>query len=142
MTRYHKKRNIHLQGCIGQCTQKLQLCILLYRHQIQDTYLYWSDILMHRSIFIHHKNIFILKNFFCWQIAGFYHYYGIQKQQLPEKLFGLYSHKVQNRKVPLVRGFDDYFLAPHSRHTETPAVDIHNCDCEYNPNSFSGSCCF
>lgn len=65
----------------------------------------------------------------CWGAqAGFYHYYGIQKHQLPEKLFGLYSHKVQNRKVPLVRGFDDYFLAPHSRHTETPAVDIHNCD--------------
>lgn len=65
----------------------------------------------------------------CWGAqAGFYHYYGIQKRQLPEKLFGLYSHKVQNRKVPLVRGFDDYFLAPHSRHTETPAVDIHNCD--------------
>lgn len=65
----------------------------------------------------------------CWGAqAGFYHYYGIQKRQLPEKLFGLYSHKVQNRKVPLVRGFDDYFLAPHSRHTETPATDIHNCD--------------
>lgn len=65
----------------------------------------------------------------CWGAqAGFYHYYDIQKRQLPEKLFGLYSHKVQNRKVPLVRGFDDYFLAPHSRHTETPAIDIHNCD--------------
>jgi homoserine O-succinyltransferase len=64
----------------------------------------------------------------CWGAqAGFYHYYGIQKRQLPEKLFGLYSHKVQNRKVPLVRGFDDYFLAPHSRHTETPASDIHKC---------------
>ncbi len=65
----------------------------------------------------------------CWGAqAGFYYYYGIQKRQLSEKLFGLYSHKVQNRKVPLVRGFDDYFLAPHSRHTETPASDIHNCD--------------
>ena len=64
----------------------------------------------------------------CWGAqAGFYHYYGIQKRLLPEKLFGLYNHKVQNRKVPLVRGFDDYFLAPHSRHTETPAADIHNC---------------
>lgn len=60
--------------------------------------------------------------------AGLYHYYGIQKRKLPEKLFGIYSHKVQNRKVPLVRGFDDYFLAPHSRHTETPAADIHQCD--------------
>lgn len=65
----------------------------------------------------------------CWGAqAGFYHYYGIQKRMLSEKLFGIYSHKVQNRKVPLVRGFDDYFLAPHSRHTETAAVDIHNCD--------------
>ncbi|MDE6622436.1 MAG: homoserine O-succinyltransferase [Lachnospiraceae bacterium] len=65
----------------------------------------------------------------CWGAqAGFYHYYGIQKHMLSEKLFGIYSHKVQNRKVPLVRGFDDYFLAPHSRHTETSAVDIHNCD--------------
>ena len=64
----------------------------------------------------------------CWGAqAGFYHYYGIQKRMLSEKLFGLYSHKVQNRKVPLVRGFDDYFMAPHSRHTETPAEDIHNC---------------
>jgi len=65
----------------------------------------------------------------CWGAqAGLYHYYGIQKRKLPEKLFGIYSHKVQNRKVPLVRGFDDYFLAPHSRHTETPAADIHQCD--------------
>ncbi len=65
----------------------------------------------------------------CWGAqAGFYHYYGIQKRLLPEKLFGLYSHKVQNRKIPLVRGFDDYFLAPHSRHTETPASEIHKCD--------------
>ncbi len=65
----------------------------------------------------------------CWGAqAGFYHYYGIQKRMLSEKLFGIYSHKVQNRKVPLVRGFDDYFLAPHSRHTETSAVDIHKCD--------------
>ena len=65
----------------------------------------------------------------CWGAqAGFYHYYGIQKRLLSEKLYGLYSHKVQNRKVPLVRGFDDFFLAPHSRHTETPAAAIHNCD--------------
>lgn len=65
----------------------------------------------------------------CWGAqAGFYHYYGIQKKLLPEKLFGVYSHKVQNRKIPLVRGFDDYFMAPHSRHTETPSVDIHNCE--------------
>ena len=64
----------------------------------------------------------------CWAAqAGFYHYYGINKKMLPQKLFGIYEHKVHNRKIPLVRGFDDVFLAPHSRHTETNAADIHAC---------------
>lgn len=64
----------------------------------------------------------------CWAAqAGFYHYYGIDKQKLPEKLFGIYEHKVANRKIPLVRGFDDIFLAPHSRHTATSAEAIHAC---------------
>ena len=64
----------------------------------------------------------------CWAAqAGLYHYYGINKKQLPQKLFGVYEHKVSNRKIPLVRGFDDIFLAPHSRHTETPAEAIHAC---------------
>ncbi len=64
----------------------------------------------------------------CWAAqAGMYHYYGINKMALPQKLFGIYEHKVANRKVPLVRGFDDIFLAPHSRHTETPAEKIHAC---------------
>ncbi len=59
----------------------------------------------------------------CWgSQAGLYHYYGINKRKLPEKLFGVYAHRVSNRKIPLVRGFDDIFLAPHSRHTE-----IHAC---------------
>lgn len=64
----------------------------------------------------------------CWGAqAALYYHYGIQKRQLPEKLFGVYPHKVSNRKIPLVRGFDDIFMAPHSRHTETPAADIHAC---------------
>ena len=64
----------------------------------------------------------------CWgSQAALYHHYGLQKRALPEKLFGVYCHKVSNRKVPLVRGFDDYFYAPHSRHTETPAEEIKAC---------------
>ncbi len=42
-------------------------------------------------------------------------------------MFGLFRHRVLNRKIPLVRGFDDVFLAPHSRHTEVPIADIHAC---------------
>ncbi len=64
----------------------------------------------------------------CWGAqAGFYHYYGINKIQLPQKLFGIYQHRVNNRKIPLVRGFDDVFLAPHSRHTATSSEELHNC---------------
>lgn len=54
----------------------------------------------------------------CWGAqAGLYYHYGIKKRLLPEKLFGVYKHKVLHRKVPIVRGFDDVFLVPHSRHT-------------------------
>ena len=66
--------------------------------------------------------------FLCWAAqASLYHFYGLKKRQLPQKMFGLFWHEVQNRKIPLVRGFDDLFLAPHSRHTEVSAEDIHNC---------------
>ena len=61
----------------------------------------------------------------CWGAqAGLYYHYGIDKIQLDEKLFGVFRHKVLNRKIPLVRGFDDVFLAPHSRHTDVPVSKI------------------
>ena len=64
----------------------------------------------------------------CWGAqAGLYHHFGLDKILLPEKLFGVYPHRVLNRKVPLVRGFDDVFYIPHSRHTATPAEAIHSC---------------
>ena len=57
----------------------------------------------------------------CWGAqAGLYYHYGIGKTDLPRKLSGVYRHRVRNRKIPLVRGFDDVFMAPHSRHTEVP----------------------
>ena len=65
----------------------------------------------------------------CWGAqAAMYHFYGIDKKPLPEKVFGLYWHDISNRKIPLVRGFDDAFLAPHSRHTETPLEEIRACE--------------
>lgn len=61
----------------------------------------------------------------CWGAqAGLYYHYGIDKVQLDHKVFGVFRHKVLNRKVPLVRGFDDVFLAPHSRHTDVPIEKI------------------
>lgn len=61
----------------------------------------------------------------CWGAqAGLYYHYGIEKVQLDEKVFGVFEHRVKNRKTPLVRGFDDVFYAPHSRHTTVPAEAI------------------
>ena len=65
----------------------------------------------------------------CWGAqAGLYYHYGIDKEPLDEKLFGIFKHRVMNRKVPLVRGFDDAFYMPHSRHTQTPTEKIHECE--------------
>ncbi len=56
----------------------------------------------------------------CWGAqAGLYYHYGIPKKELGKKLSGIYSHRVMNRKEPLVRGFDDVFNIPHSRYTES-----------------------
>lgn len=64
----------------------------------------------------------------CWGAqAGLYYHFGLQKTDLSEKLFGIYPHKVARRTVPLVRGFDDIFYAPHSRHTTVQSEAIHAC---------------
>ena len=64
----------------------------------------------------------------CWGAqAGLYHYYGIDKYDLDGKMFGIFWHNVMNRKEPLVRGFDDCFMAPHSRHTGVKTELIEGC---------------
>jgi homoserine O-succinyltransferase len=61
----------------------------------------------------------------CWGAqAGIYHHYGIEKHTLPAKMFGVFEHRVIKPSSPLVRGFDDTFMAPHSRFTEVAAEDI------------------
>ena len=61
----------------------------------------------------------------CWGAqAGLYYHYGIPKYQRAKKLSGIYRHRLLARGVPLVRGFDDYFNAPHSRYTEVRREDI------------------
>lgn len=63
----------------------------------------------------------------CWAAqAGLYYHYGVKKVQLEKKLSGIYRHHVMNKKEPLVRGFDDFFMAPHSRYTEACREDILN----------------
>ncbi len=55
----------------------------------------------------------------CWgAMAGLYYHYGIKKTMLDEKLFGVFPHKVERRSSIMMRGFDDVFMIPHSRHTD------------------------
>ena len=61
----------------------------------------------------------------CWAAqAGLYYHYGIQKHPLPEKLFGVYRHHADYKRAILLRGFDDEFWAPHSRHTTIDRADV------------------
>ena len=73
----------------------------------------WSSTHVHSTLHI------------CWGAqAGLYYHYGIPKYALPQKLFGVFDHKVLKPSSPLFRGFDDRFYAPHSRHTEVLEGDI------------------
>ena len=61
----------------------------------------------------------------CWGAqAALYYHYGIPKDLLPEKLTGVFRHRILDVFHPLMRGFDDRFLIPHSRHTEVRREDI------------------
>jgi homoserine O-succinyltransferase len=61
----------------------------------------------------------------CWGAqAGLYYHYGVPKHAVNEKIFGVFKHTVHNTKIPLVRGFDDEFFAPHSRHTDVDRKEI------------------
>ena len=61
----------------------------------------------------------------CWGAqAGLYYHYGIQKQPLERKLFGVFPHRSEYRESMLLRGFDDVFMVPHSRHTTVRREDV------------------
>ena len=64
----------------------------------------------------------------CWGArAGLYYHYGIPKYDLPEKLFGVFPHRVERRSSMLMRGFDEVFMVPHSRHTTIRRADVEAC---------------
>lgn len=61
----------------------------------------------------------------CWGAqAGLYYHFGIPKYSLDKKLFGIFSHRINDKGIKLLRGFDDEFYAPHSRYTEVLKEDI------------------
>ena len=85
---------------------------------------YWKELceIMEWSVTHVHSTFHI-----CWGAqAGLYYHYGIDKQQLDRKLFGVFPHIADYKKSMLFRGFDDVFMVPHSRHTTIDRKDIEN----------------
>lgn len=67
--------------------------------------------------------------YICWAAqAALYHFYGVKKYPLSEKMFGVFKHIIHDKKHPLFRGFDDEFFIPHSRHTTLCRDEIANCE--------------
>ena len=83
---------------------------------------YWNEI---TSIFDWARTHVTSTLFICWAAqAGLYHYYGVPKYPLKEKMFGIFKHHALAPQHPIFRGFDDEFYVPHSRHTEVRKEDI------------------
>jgi homoserine O-succinyltransferase len=86
---------------------------------------YWDEL---KDIFEFAKNSVTSTIFICWGAqAGLYYYYGIEKHALPKKMFGVYKHKKLVNYEKLLKGTDDRFYMPHSRHTTVYEKDIKDC---------------
>ena len=83
---------------------------------------YWKEL---TEIFSWAKSNVTSSIFICWGAqAALYHYYGIPKYPLDKKMFGVFKHTKNDSLHPIMRGFDDVFYVPHSRHTEIRRKDI------------------
>jgi homoserine O-succinyltransferase/O-acetyltransferase len=83
---------------------------------------YWKDL---TDIMEWSKHNVTSTFYICWAAqAGLYYHYGIKKYPVDQKVFGIFKHTVNDSTIPLVRGFDEEFLAPHSRHTTVRRDDI------------------
>lgn len=87
---------------------------------------YWQEL---TEIFEFAKSNVTSTMFICWGAQAALHYfYGIQKHPLPSKLFGIFTGYRFERFDPLLKGIDDDFCMPHSRHTTVSEEDILACD--------------
>ena len=86
---------------------------------------YWPELceIMEWSLTHVHSTFHI-----CWAAqAALYYHYSIPNYRLDEKLFGVYPHRVERRSSMLMRGFDDVFMVPQSRHTSIRREDVERC---------------
>ena len=83
---------------------------------------YWTEL---SEIFAWARSHVTSTLYICWAAqAALYHFYGIPKYQLPKKMFGIFPQTILQPQLPIFRGFDDYFMMPHSRHSEIRREDI------------------
>ena len=108
-------------------------------HLAFDEVSYWKEM---TEIFDWTKTNVTSTMHICWGAqAGLYHHFGINKYPLPEKKFGVYPHDIL-KNDNLIRGFDDYFYCPVSRHTEIRAADVlSNSDLELLASSDEAGAC-
>ncbi len=84
--------------------------------------IYWKEL---SEIMLWAKTNVTSSMFICWAAqAALYKYYGIPKYPLDKKMFGVFEHSKNDSLNPILRGFDDVFYVPHSRHTEVRREDI------------------
>ncbi|MDR0817654.1 MAG: homoserine O-succinyltransferase [Clostridiales Family XIII bacterium] len=79
---------------------------------------YWSEL---KAIMDYSRTNVFSTLHLCWGAqAAMYYHFGINKEVLPQKIFGVFEHSVIDKRSEFVRGFDEYFYAPHSRYTQLP----------------------
>ena len=99
----------------GAPVEQMDFAQVAYWHELKEV-LDWATTHVFSSLFI------------CWAAQAALHaYYGIEKQPLEDKLFGVYPHRALLPTHPLMRGFDDTFYVPHSRHTTITEDSIRDC---------------
>ncbi len=111
---YYDVKNENFDGLIitGAPVENLDFCDVDYWNELCGI-MEWSKTHVFSTLHI------------CWAAqAGLYYHYGIQKYPLEEKMFGIFKHSAINQNHPIVRGFDEIFYAPHSRHTGIREEDI------------------
>ncbi len=113
-TTFDKIKEQRYDGCIitGAPVETLPFEEVTYWQELCDI-MDWTKTHVHSTLHI------------CWGAqAGLYYHYGVPKYPLAQKMFGVFEHRLCAQHVPLLRGFDDLFWAPHSRHTEVKETDI------------------
>lgn len=111
-------KHMHFDGMIitGAPVEKMAYEEVDYWAELQEI-MDWTTSHVHSTFHI------------CWGAqAGLYHHYGIDKQMLDGKMFGVFPHDVEYKQSILFRGFDDTFMVPHSRHTTVERSDIEGVD--------------